>query len=359
MIKIIFPMRSFAVLLIVILVSGCAQNNYTTFKSQYEQMALNDLPDYSNLDYWAAHPQKKDPSDSLPTELAKNYRPLNKVDVFFIHPTTYLDTTKPYGWNASLKDIKTNISTDFGTILNQASVFNEVGKVYAPRYRQAHIKSYSPIGHADTVKALAAFELAYQDVKASFDYYLAHYNNGRPIIIASHSQGSTHAKRLLKEYFDDKPLAKKLVAAYVVGMAINPADYTQLKPCSTPDAVGCICAWRTYKEGYIPEFVEKENYKSIVTNPLSWSDQITQVDRKNNKGSVLYNFKVITPKVAGAINHDGILWTPKPQFFGNFLYTTPNYHIADYNLYYLSVRQNVGERVKNYLSKGEHYSTNN
>jgi hypothetical protein len=64
MIKIIFSMRSFAVLLIVILVSGCAQNNYTTFKSQYEQMALNDLPDYSNLDYWAAHPQKKDPSDS-------------------------------------------------------------------------------------------------------------------------------------------------------------------------------------------------------------------------------------------------------------------------------------------------------
>jgi hypothetical protein len=168
-----------------------------------------------------------------------------------------------------------------------------------------------------------------------------------------------HAKRLLKEYFDDKPLAKKLVAAYVVGMAINPADYTQLKPCSTPDAVGCICAWRTYKEGYIPEFVEKENYKSIVTNPLSWSDQITQVDRKNNKGSVLYNFKAITTKVAGAINHDGILWTPKPQFFGNFLYTTSNYHIADYNLYYLSVRQNVGERVKNYLSKGENYSTNN
>jgi hypothetical protein len=352
-------MRFLAVILVSLLIIGCAQNNYTTYKSQYEQMTFNDAPDYSNLDSWAAHPQKKDPSDSLPNALAKNFHPIYKVDVFFIHPTTYLDTAKPYGWNASLKDVKTNISTDFGTILNQASVFNEVGLVYAPRYRQAHIGSYSPIGHADTVKALAAFELAYQDVKAAFDYYLAHYNNGKPIVIASHSQGSTHAKRLLKEYFDDKPLGKKLVAAYVVGMAINPADYTQLKPCSTPHSIGCICAWRTYKEGYVPAFVEKENYTSIVTNPLSWSDQVTQVDRKNNKGSVLYNFKNITPKVAGAINHNGILWTPKPQFFGNFLYNTPNYHIADYNLYYLSVRQNVAERVQTYLSKGEHYSTNN
>ena len=49
-------MRFFVVLLVVILVSGCTQNNYTTYKSQYEQMALNDIPDYSNLDYWAAHP---------------------------------------------------------------------------------------------------------------------------------------------------------------------------------------------------------------------------------------------------------------------------------------------------------------
>lgn len=154
MIKKIFPMRSFALLLVVLFVSGCAQNNYITYRSQYEQMTLNEIPDYSNLDYWAAHPQKKDPSDSLPSQLAKNFHPIDKVDVFFIHPTTYLDTNKPYGWNASLKDIKTNISTDFGTILNQASVFNEVGLVYAPRYRQAHIKSYSPIGHADTVKAL-------------------------------------------------------------------------------------------------------------------------------------------------------------------------------------------------------------
>jgi hypothetical protein len=181
-------------------------------------------------------------------------------------------------------------------------------------------------------------------------------NKGRPIIIASHSQGSTHAIRLLKEYFDDKPLAKKLIAAYVVGMAINPASFTQLKPCATPTSLGCICAWRTYKEGFIPEWINKENYVSIVTNPLTWSDKITEMDRGKNTGSVLYNFKAITPKVAGAYIHGGVLLTKKPKFFGNILYTTSNYHFADYNLFYLSVRNNVSERVNTYLSIGENYS---
>jgi hypothetical protein len=100
----------------------------------------------------------------------------------------------------------------------------------------------------------------------------------------------------------------------------------------------------------------KEKYVSIVTNPLSWSEKITQVDRIKNNGSVLYNFKDITPKVAGAYNQGGVLWTKKPKFFGNFLYNTPNYHFADYNLFYLSVRNNVAERVNTYLSIGENYS---
>jgi len=139
-------------------------------------------------------------------------------------------------------------------------------------------------------------------------------------------------------------------------MAINPANYTQLKPCATPTSLGCICAWRTYKEGYTPEWIQKENYVSIVTNPLSWSATNTKLDRKENKGSVLYNFKTITPKVAGAINHNGILWVKKPKFFGNIFYNTPNYHIADYNLFYLNVRNNVAERVNTYLSIGENFS---
>ncbi len=45
-------------------------------------------------------------------------------------------------------------------------------------------------------KSIDAFDLAYEDLKTAFENYLKHYNKGRPIIIASHSQGSLHALRL-------------------------------------------------------------------------------------------------------------------------------------------------------------------
>ena len=338
---------------ISLLLASCAQDNYSRFAPIYEKEEMTDVPDYSNLSYWASHPDKKDPSDSIPAPIAKVSSPNQQVDVFFLYPTSYLDPAKPYGWSASLKDIRTNIYTDYTSILNQASVFNEVGRIYAPRYRQAHIQAYYPITSADSINAIGAFELAYEDIKKAFEYYMANYNHDRPIIIASHSQGSTHAIRLLKEYFDNKPLAKKLVAAYVVGMAIDPATFVQLKACDEPKAVGCICAWRTYLKGYVPPFVEKETFKSIVTNPISWDTINTNMDRFSNEASVLYKFNQVTPNVSGAINHEGILWTEKPRFLGSFLYKTKNYHVADYNFYYLSIRKNAATRVAQYLSQNK------
>lgn len=344
-------MRNLFIIAAYFLMASCSQSNYAKYGPQYESEQISDVPDYSQLAYWAAHPNKKSPADSIPENLESNRTLSKDVDVFFVYPTSYLDSSKPYGLNASLKDVKTNIYTDYSSILYQASVFNEVGKIYAPRYRQAHISAYYPITPADTLKAIAAFDLAYSDVKKAFDYYLSNLNNGRPFIIASHSQGSTHVIRLLKEYFDGKPLAKQLVAAYVVGMALDPSIYANLKACSKPDQTGCILAWRTFMEGYKAPFVEKEKFNSIVTNPLSWNDTDTVVDRSLNEGSLLYNFNKLMPRVAGAINHEGVLWTPKPRFFGNFVIKTKNYHIADYNLYYTSIRKNAALRVNSFMEK--------
>lgn len=344
-------MYKFALFTISILMLGCAQSNYSKWGQKYEQEALSDVPDYSNVNYWAAHPAKKNPSDSVPHNLATSGVNTKNVDVFFVYPTSYLDTSLPTGWNAKLNDPKINIYTDYSSILYQASVFNEVGKIYAPRYRQANINAYYPVTKEDTLKAIAAFDFAYADVKNAFEYYLQHLNNGRPMIIASHSQGSTHAIRLLKEYFDGKPLGKKLVAAYVVGMVLDPTTFTNLKSCDKPNEIGCICAWRTFEKGFIAPFVSKEPFQSMVTNPLSWNNEKTIVDKSENEGSILYNFNKIIPKVAGAINHQGVLWTPKPEFFGNIFIRTKNYHIADYNLYYVSIRKNAALRVSNYFGE--------
>ncbi|MEO8173388.1 MAG: DUF3089 domain-containing protein, partial [Sediminibacterium sp.] len=278
----------------------------------------------------------------------ENYHPDTSVDVFFIYPTTYTDKKKTLGWNAPIDDAELTAKTDYSTILFQASIFNEAGRIFSPRYRQANYFSYLPVTADDTIHAIAAFDLAYEDVKTAFLYYMQHYNNGRPIIIASHSQGSTHAKRLLKELFDGKELEKKLVAAYLIGMPLEPDYFISIKPCNTPTQTGCAISWRTFKNGYEPVYIQNEKFVSIVTNPLTWDANIPSAERSLNKGAVLLNFNKSVKGSVKAEVHKGVLWTDKPRFFGNIFFTAKNYHIADMNLFYLNIRENVKERVMAY-----------
>ena len=330
---------------IITILASCS-NKYHRFASNYAFKSDDGKPDYNSLNYWAAHPYKYDPSDSVPKSLIDKHKQDSTIDVFFIHPTTYISLLKELGNNAPVDNPDLNAKTDYSTILYQASIFNQVGRVFSPRYRQASLQAYFPISNIDTTEAIAAFELAYQDIKTAFTYYLQHNNNGRPIIIASHSQGTTHAKRLLKEFFDGTLLQKKLVAAYLVGIPVEVNFFTAIKACNTPYQTGCVCSWRTFKEGYEPAYTANEKTPIIVTNPLTWDSTKTNATRYLNKGAVLLNFNKLVPNVAGANIKNHVLWTQKPHFFSNLFFTGKNYHIADYNLYYLSVQQNAAARVK-------------
>jgi hypothetical protein len=271
--------------------------------------------------------------------------------VFFIYPTTYTDPKKPFGCNASIDDPNLNAKTDYTTILLQASIFNEAGRIFSPRYRQANLACYFPKNAHDSAEAITAFGLAYQDVKAAFIWYLQHNNNGHPIIIASHSQGTTHAKRLIKEFFDGKPLQQKLVAGYLAGMAVEQGYFDSIKPCNTPSQTGCVASWRTFKEGYKPDYVLEEKTPVIITNPLTWDINKPNADRELNEGGILLNFNKVIKKVAMADIDGNVLWIDRPHFFGNLFYTTKNYHVADLNLYYLNIRENLQVRIGAYRKK--------
>jgi hypothetical protein len=298
-------------------------------------------PEYSQMQNWAAHPYKKNPSDSIPAPLVAGTMYDSSVDVFFIHPTTLVSAVDTE-WNADIGDTLLNNKTDLTTILYQASVFNEC-RVFAPRYRQAHLRAYYT---KDTAAARHAFNLAYEDIRTAFLYYLEHYNQGRPIIIASHSQGTTHAQRLLKEFFENKLLGNRLVAAYIIGMAIPRDRFSSLRPCQDSTSTGCLIGWRTYKEGYEPAHVIAENGSSWVTNPLTWTMSEQPASRRLNKGGILINFNKIVPHVAGARIHNGILWVPRLHFPGSMLYMKKNYHVGDINLFYLNIRENVRTRIR-------------
>ncbi|MCP4440629.1 MAG: DUF3089 domain-containing protein [Aureispira sp.] len=302
-------------------------------------------PDYASLDYWAAHYEKEDRADLLPEKsgLTDNQKEA-QVDAFFLHPTT-LTSDKDTRWNGDVTDKELNESTDKTTIKHQASIFNGSCRVYAPRYRQAHLRSYFSKGQEK--EARAAFELAYSDVKKAFEYYLENINDGRPIIIASHSQGTTHAKRLLQDFFDGKELQKQLVAAYVVGMPIRSSEFEVLTPCTNPEETGCYNTWCTYSWNS----ESTPYYKgAVVTNPINWTIDGEYASRKQSKGLVWRQFKKVQAKKMDAQSKDGILCAHKPAFF-EALFAGKNLHIADYNLFYLDVRNNVAERVKAFLAK--------
>lgn len=331
-------------ILLPLLLISCSKKNFSSSSS----LKSNKEPEYSNLYYWAAHPWKWDPSDSIPLPLLNQNHKDSVADVFFIHPTTLTDFSDS-SWNASMDDSILNNRTDNSTILYQASVFNEQCRIFAPRYRQAHLKVFYD---KDTLKDVKALDMAYSDVRSAFLYYLDHFNKGRPVIIASHSQGTLHAGKLLKEFFEGKILQNKLICAYLIGMPVPENYFTELQPCKDSLQTGCFVSWRTFKKNYYDTtFVAKEQFKCIVTNPLTWTNGNEYAPSSLNTGGVLTNFNRIKYAVTDAQVHKNVLWTCKPRFFGNILLRTKNYHIGDINLFYTNIRTNVRTRIRMFWKK--------
>lgn len=292
---------------------------------------------------WAALPDKKDAADSIPLKSnLSNEQATASADVFFIYPTTFTDKAKnQYLWNADVKDEALNIKTQTTTILNQASIFNGSCRVYSPYYRQAQLYAFYAKNEEDGEKAL---ELAYQDVRAAFEYYLKYYNNGRPIVIASHSQGSYHGERLLKDYFDGKELQKQLVEAYLIGRAIKPAAFTSIRSTEKADDVGTWASWNTFAREHYPNDYEKYFRGSQSTNPLLWNSGDEFAGKELNHGGVALHFTFV-PQLVDAQNHEGMLWVNKPYVKGRFFLRKKRWHVADMNFFYMNIRENVGLRV--------------
>jgi pimeloyl-ACP methyl ester carboxylesterase len=332
---------------IIFSIFSCAPSYYKEITKTPAPANKQSAPDYANLDMWAAHPYKKDPSDSTPKPYRKEWKD-STVDVFFLYPTTFTDPARVNELNASVYNDTLNAKTDYSSILYQSTIFNQQSRIFAPRYRQAH---YGMFSYADTEKANAAFDTAYSDIRQAFLYYLEHFK-GRPIIIAGHSQGAFHAKRLLREFFDTTTLRNRLVAAYLIGMPIRQDDFTNIPPCRDSLQTGCFVSWRTFRKGYEgPEYISREQGDIVVVNPLTWTTDSVLAPRTLHKGAVLYKFNKRFKATNDAQVHNHILWISRPKFPGAAFYQSKNYHIGDLNLFYGNVREDVTRRIGLYWKR--------
>ncbi|MDO8290289.1 MAG: DUF3089 domain-containing protein [Parvibaculum sp.] len=323
-------------------------------------------PDYTRDDAWTALPDVKDNADVVPPESgASDNQASAEVDVFFIHPTTYY---KKSGWNARYDEVgATKDVLEAGVLRFQASAFNGSGRVFAPRYRQATL--YSFIGKGDDEKA--ALDFAYQDVARAFDTFIADRNQGRPFIIAAHSQGSLHGMRLLKEKIADTSLAKRFIAAYLIGSSMpREAHISGVGPCAAPTETSCYINWNSVadakdREGWTETATtwSKGHYHlaagapNTCVNPLAWTLD-AQAPASANLGGLPFvkseeSFPAVVKNLTGATCETGMLVVSPPVDDIGFTFgvNQGDYHIYDYNFFYMNIRANVAERVAAFLSR--------
>jgi hypothetical protein len=327
-------------------------------------------PNYTSLSHWAAHPEKEDPADMVPEGTSWTDQQQNaRVDVFYIHPTTYwkLSGVK----TADIERKKINRRTDY-VVMNQASVFNGSCRVFAPRYRQVSIVTF--IKKSKNKRRNEALDLAYQDVKKAFQHYLDHDRKGRPFIVAGHSQGSYHAVRLLEEMVDDTPLVQDMVAGYLIGnAAATPSDkyeasFKYIRPADGEiDFGGKIITWNTtrshkkklfyFQNDLIPYASGFECNKGKVfpgINPLNWRTDNTFADSTYHTAAVQFarkphKFNKVSHKVVGGSLENGKIVVNRPNKPYKTLVPTKDLHVLDYNLFYGNIRENVAKRTEAYL----------
>lgn len=318
---------------------------------------------YAGKAMWIARPDiAGNPAMWVPKGLVEDADRLNAA-VFFIHPTSYFNRAH---WNAPLDDAKANQRVRL-FIRAQASVFNRVSAVWAPRYRQATLGAFmtpKPEGQ----RALAA---AYRDVEAAFDHFIAQQKPETPIILAGHSQGGMHLSRLLKERVAGTPLSKRIVAAYVIGWPVPlSADLPAmgLPACAAPDQTGCILSWQSFAEpaGYGDTMALFEAAPSLTgkprkgdaylcSNPLTGSTG-GSAPGSANLGMLKNNADfsggtIVKPGVPARCDAKGFLLIGPGPDLGPYVMPNNNYHVYDYSLFWMNIRADVERRARAFAHK--------
>ncbi len=323
-------------------------------------------PDYARPEMWIARPDiPGNPASWLPAGYeAAAARP--RASVFFIHPPSYLERSQ---WNAAVDDKESQQRARL-FVRHQASAFNGIGEIWAPKYRQATFGAFLTT-REDAQKAL---DFAYKDVLAAFKAFLEQAPRNRPIILAAHSQGSLHLTRLLRELIAASPLKDRIAAAYVIGWPISTtADLGSLglPGCETAGQAGCIIAWQSFGEPADPKMVTEVYDKSLApdgtpragspmlcVNPLT-GNAGDEAPADANLGTIFPNDEMtqatIEPGVVPArCDVSGFLLIgEKVPRLPPYVLPGNNYHVFDYALFWANLRADAERRLDAHLNPSE------
>ena len=325
---------------------SCAANEDNPAPTTPEGEETAKATDYSDEDSWLSFP-----------EITKD------VDAFYIYSTSYIESSFEEGApDFAPIDNPEMILRALGEYETNASVFEESCNVFVPWYRQIGIKYAAEVTQKTGSLDPALADIPYTDIKAALDYFFEKCNNGRPFIIAAHSQGSAMLRYVLKNYFSEHPdYYKRMVAAYPIGFSITKDDlaaYPYLKFAEGADDTGVIISYNT--EG--PKNVEENANNKVVLpgaisiNPLNWKRDETYASAEENLGSLVLNQEtgareIVDLGVDAQVNlARGVIVTnttapvtDMPDYFG-----PASFHENDYSFFYKNLQDNVAKRIAAY-----------
>jgi hypothetical protein len=308
-----------------------------------KQRVQEGAPDYSSDQSWAVIPGNygEDLSEFIFDV------PYNEVDVFYVYPTL-LVAKSDKRWNVDMDDERHKNKVRSSAVVYQASAWANTGNLYVPFYRQAHLRSYDELDSGGREALLKA----YADVKSAFEYYLKHFNKGKGIILAGHSQGSTILALLVEELFDNTELQKQLIAAYLPGIGLEKNRYKKIRLMTSEEETGGYVTWNTYKKKYDLELYDKWHKGKSVINPVTWDTSVF-ASREKHKGFLFSNGKMYTQSFDTHLG-DGVIWITRPHFPYRYMsFGMKNYHIGDVNLFWEDIRINSRLRAQQYLKQNQ------
>ena len=313
---------------------------------------------YDDPAMWIARPGlgQKDPARWLPPEHKAETAPLAAA-VFFIHPTSYMERD---AWNAPVTEAKSRALAET-FVRGMATPFNASPDLWAPRYRQAAFGAFV----TDKPDGEKAIDAAYADVLLAFDAFLKETPPDQPIVLAGHSQGGLHLKRLLRDRVAGTPLAARIAAAYVVGWPVSiPHDLPAmgLPACTAPDQPGCLMSWLSFAEPadnhQLVEGYERhpgldgqpvKGTPFLCSNPLTGTAGGT-APASANLGTLVPDMekqtgKLIPAMVPARCGADHFLYIGAPPELGPYVGPGNNYHVYDIPLFWANLRADVAKRV--------------
>jgi len=168
--------------------------------------------------------------------------PTPRVDCFYVYPTVSTEST--INSNLVIQPAEVDVA------VAQAARFSQVCRVWAPMYRQVTTGGLKTQGLTDN----RFQQIAYASLLSAWQDYLAHDNDGRPIVFIGHSQGAAMLIDLLRRQVEGNPaLRKLLVSAIILGGNVEVptgklvgGTFHNIPACRSAGQTGCVIAYSSF-----------------------------------------------------------------------------------------------------------------